>query len=85
MTLTTYIYLMIFNKNTYTEITNNLNRRFTEHNNGSTRTTNKFNKSQKLNEIRYKKINNKNYEKTFKHYTRTRKMKYSENWDRWLV
>lgn len=89
----TYIYIRIYtDKNygvrIYTGITTTMKNRQQQHNKNLTRTTNRFNKAFKLKEIRYIELDTKayaiKYEKTFKNYTDSKKLKVSKNWMRWV-
>jgi len=85
-----YIYILIYKdkqkKTSYIGITNGLSRRFIEHIKGKVRTTNRFNKSYKLDEIRFNFIGSKELaklkEKRMKHYSLKKKLIVSENWNR---
>ena len=64
-------------------ITTNMKRRQKQHSEGLSRTTNRYNKSYKLQEIRYKEIINLNDEMTFKKLSTRTKLNKSKNWVRW--
>ncbi len=90
MTPPTYIYTIMYKDKLlkihfYTGITSNLDRRMTEHLLGITRTTNRFNKSYNIMEVRYREfdVNSVNdYEKVFKKYSRDKKLKITQMWKR---
>lgn len=83
MTNTTVIYARIYERLLYIGITNNMFRRQKAHNEGKSRTTNRFNKTDRLKEIKFKEINNINYEKSFKQIPKYKKLKMISKWKRW--
>ena len=83
MNNTTYIYARIYERFLYIGITKNMQKRQKEHKEGNCRSTNRFNKCDKIKEIRYKEIDDSLYEKRFKHIPKFKKLKMITSWDRW--
>ena len=82
----TFLYIRIYGTKEsykiYTGTTSNMERRQKEHDKGYCSTTKKLNKLPLL-EIRYTKIKDRIYEKTFKKYNNKKKVLQSYKWDRW--
>lgn len=85
----TTVYIRIYSDSeryhTYVGITSDMKRRQKEHEVGLCRTTNRFNKSYRLVQIRYKVTNMAGImEQKLKKYNTSQRMKYSADWQRWL-
>lgn len=83
-----FIYLRVYEKEdntliTYTGITNDMKRRQQQHAKGNVTTTNRYNKTYSLKEIRYNSIIDLKTEQKFKLYSLSTKLSFSKNWSRW--